>query len=506
MAEITKNHLETDPTPSKLTILEEDINTFSAPLLSKQIDLVPDKLIDIIWTLIQDGVPTISGHLAYAFTTLIYIYFVGHLNQPVLLASVSLGQQFSNVLCFAILCSLDSGFAALASQAFGARNYEKVGIYYQKTLVVYLLTSVPCVFVLLQSDVIFGFLGIENDVVENAVYFIKWMIPDYYILIFCECTKNYLMAQNKFKIQYVLSVVSAILATFYCLIFVTFAQMGIHGLALARICTDLSIAGILILYIKVYKPCEESWIPWTSEALVGLWDYFKEILMIGFPYYVEWQSWEANIILIGILNKTTVMAATGAAFPIIECIYSFVGGLAAAMSVYVGNAAGEGNKAKAKSFIKAGILLNFVQILVWVVLMNIFRYQIAGFITEDESVREVLASLITIYSVVYISDGNQINLTSILRTIGKERTVFLSALAFQTFIGISLGYVIGVKWINDYVGVWIGQGLGSYLMVSYMAYIMYTLDWDYEINRIHMRMKAEEEVERSIEMGMLTSI
>jgi len=282
--------------------------------------------------------------------------------------------------------------------------------------------------------------------------------------------------------------------------------MGIHGLALARICTDLSIAGILILYIKVYKPCEESWIPWTSEALVGLWDYFKEILMIGFPYYVEWQSWEANIILIGILNKTTVMAATGAAFPIIECIYSFVGGLAAAMSVYVGNAAGEGNKAKAKSFIKAGILLNFVQILVWVVLMNIFRHQIAGFITEDESVREVLASLITIYSVVYISDGNQINLTSILRTIGKERTVFLSALAFQTFIGISLGYVIGVKWINDYVGVWIGQGLGSYLMVSYMAYIMYTLDWDYEINRIHMRMKAEEEAERSIEMGMLTSI
>jgi len=509
MAETTKNHLETDPTPSKLTILEEDLdaNTFSAPLLSKHTDLGPDKLIDIVWILIQDGVPTISGHLAYAFTTLIYIYFVGHLNQPILLASVSLGQQFSNVLCFAILCSLDSGFAALASQAFGARNYEKVGIYYQKTLVVYLLTSVPCVLILLQSEAIFGLLGIEDAVVENAVYFVKWMIPDYYILIFCECTKNYLMAQNKFKIQYVISVVSAVLAFVYCLIFVTFFQLEIKGLALARIFTDLSIAFILIGYIKLYNPCQESWIPWTSEALVGLWDYFKEILMIGFPFYVEWQSWEANVILIGLLNKTTVMAATGAAFPIIECIWSFVGGLAATMSVYVGNAAGEGNKERAKSFIKAGIMLNFVQILVWVVIMNVFRHEIAGFITEDGGVREVLASLITIYSVVYLSDGNQINLTSILRTIGKEKVVFSSALLFQTFIGISLGYVIGIRWMNDYVGVWIGQGLGAYLMVSYMAYVMYTLDWDHEIQRIHMKMKLDEEANderrRSIEMYSL---
>ncbi len=484
--------------------------TLENPLLSTQFDLEDetsvqsdsrDSISQKMSILAQDALPTISGHLVYAVTTFIYVYFVGHLNNPLLLAAVSLGQQFSNALCFAILFSLDSGFAALASQAFGAKNHHRVGIYYQKTLIVYALTAIPCTFLLWHGEKVLNFIGIENEVVKITAHYVRWMIPDFYILIINESTKNYLMAQNIFKIQYILSGISSVFACLNCLFFITYAQMGIEGIALARICTDLMMTSVLIGYIKICKPCEESWIPWApAEIIQDLWPYFKQIFLIGFPFYVEWQSWEANVLMIGLLNNTYVMAACGAGFPIIECLWSFFAGLASTMSVYVGNAAGEGNTEKAKTFIKAGFLLNCVLIVGCFIAANILKETIAQFLVDDKEVQEILANLIMIYSIVFISDGNQINLTTILRMIGKEKVVFRSALTFQTVIGISLGYIIGVRWMNSYVGVWIGQGIGAVIMCSFMAYNLITLDWDCEVKRIHKKMITEGEEQMSIEM------
>ena len=48
------------------------------------------------------------------------IYFVGYLNEPVLLAGVGLANSLINVLVFAVTLGLNGALETLVSQSFGA--------------------------------------------------------------------------------------------------------------------------------------------------------------------------------------------------------------------------------------------------------------------------------------------------------------------------------------------------------------------------------------------------
>ena len=47
--------------------------------------------------------PLIFGMLVYLMVMLVNTYYIGHVNDPILLAGVGMGNMLINVLCFAVI-------------------------------------------------------------------------------------------------------------------------------------------------------------------------------------------------------------------------------------------------------------------------------------------------------------------------------------------------------------------------------------------------------------------
>jgi Na+-driven multidrug efflux pump len=55
------------------------------------------------------------------------VFFIGNLNDPVILASVGLGNMMVNVLAFAVTQGLNGALEYYVSNAFGMKHYKECG-------------------------------------------------------------------------------------------------------------------------------------------------------------------------------------------------------------------------------------------------------------------------------------------------------------------------------------------------------------------------------------------
>jgi len=55
------------------------------------------------------------------------VFFIGNLNDPVILASVGLGNMMVNMLAFAVTQGLNGALEYYVSNAFGMKHYKECG-------------------------------------------------------------------------------------------------------------------------------------------------------------------------------------------------------------------------------------------------------------------------------------------------------------------------------------------------------------------------------------------
>lgn len=71
---------------------------------------------------------------------LVNTYYIGQMNDKVLIATLGLSQMLLNVFCFAITNGLNSALETLVSQAYGYGRFEVCGTYlYRGRVIVSLL-------------------------------------------------------------------------------------------------------------------------------------------------------------------------------------------------------------------------------------------------------------------------------------------------------------------------------------------------------------------------------
>ena len=96
--------------------------------------------------------PMIFGMLVYLMVQLTNTFFIGHLNDPVLLAGVGMGNMLINVLCFAVAQGLNGALETFVSQAFGASKYDVCGVYLNRGKFVCSMIMIPIVIIYIFSE------------------------------------------------------------------------------------------------------------------------------------------------------------------------------------------------------------------------------------------------------------------------------------------------------------------------------------------------------------------
>jgi len=64
--------------------------------------VLPETLIGKFWLVIKLAVGPIISMFFYAFVQLVNTYYIGHSNDPTLIAGVGMGNMLINVLAFAV--------------------------------------------------------------------------------------------------------------------------------------------------------------------------------------------------------------------------------------------------------------------------------------------------------------------------------------------------------------------------------------------------------------------
>ena len=97
--------------------------------------------------------------------------------------------------------------------------------------------------------------------------------------------------------------------------------------------------------------------------------------------------------------------------------------------------------------------------------------KVIGFFTDDPAVFATGAVLLAVAAAFQLFDGFQVVATGALRGAGDTRTPMLANLFGHWFIGLPVGYFLGLHLGWGASGVWIGLCIGLILVGAFLAWV-----------------------------------
>jgi MATE family multidrug resistance protein len=102
---------------------------------------------------VRIAVPLIGSFVSLLCTPIVGYVYLGHIDDGgISLAAASLSHLFANMTGVSICAGLLSGFDTLASQAYGAKNFQRVGILFQRSLALMAAVCVPVLALWLNAE------------------------------------------------------------------------------------------------------------------------------------------------------------------------------------------------------------------------------------------------------------------------------------------------------------------------------------------------------------------
>ena len=183
-----KSHLEIAPPQS-----------FSEGLVAEEADLTgfdPNMTISECCQLVAKiALPPIMGNMIQLLVQMITVFFIGRMNDPVLLAAVGLGNMMINVLAFAITQGLNGALEYYVSNAFGQRQYKECGQWLNRGKLVATLALIPVLVMFVNSEAILLKLGQDPDISRVSSIYVCMVIPGVWSQIMFDATKKFHSAQ-----------------------------------------------------------------------------------------------------------------------------------------------------------------------------------------------------------------------------------------------------------------------------------------------------------------------
>ncbi|KAJ6744060.1 MULTIDRUG RESISTANCE PROTEIN [Salix purpurea] len=219
------------------------------------------------------GFPSMLARVSQFGMFVVTQAFIGHVAE-IELAGYALTQIIAVRFANGILLGMSSATETLCGQAFGAKQYDVMGIYLQRSWIVNLVAATLLLPVFIFSAQIFKLLGGDEEIANIAGYISLWFIPILYFFVFSFTTLKFLQSQMKNMIVGWISAASFVLHVFLSWIFVSKLNLGVPGAMSAMIISSwLSIIGQLVYIFCGW--CPLTWKGFTSSSFSDLFPMIK---------------------------------------------------------------------------------------------------------------------------------------------------------------------------------------------------------------------------------------
>lgn len=414
------------------------------------------------------GIPLAAAQLAQSLTTFVDTIMMG------LLGSKTIAAGALGAVTFTILLIVSSAIVAavspLVAEAYGANQTKMVECVVRQGLCLAIIMGIPITLIIFHSKSLLLFLGQDASTVELTEEYLQAIAYGFLPAVAFAVLRNFVSGVSQPRPIMVIVICGTfinIVASYVLM----FGKLGLPALGLAGIAwgSTLSFWSMLIAIIIYIK----------SETTLQKYDVFRnlhqfnrqvfsELLHIGLPIgilaAVETGLFTVTTFLMGSLG-TVALAAHQIALQTASTTFTIALGMSFATTVRVGQEVGQKNVKASRlagyvSISIAGLFMALMGILFWLIPGRIVSLYLDINNPANTAVVTEAKSLLKVAAFFQLADGIQVTALGALRGLKDTRIPVLIGIFAYWCIGLTTGYLLGLKLGFGGVGLWWGLAIG----------------------------------------------
>lgn len=401
------------------------------------------------------------------------------------LAGGALSICFTSITGYSVLVGLASGLEPVCSQAFGSKNWELLSLSLQRMIVIMLTASLPVGLLWLNMERIMVWMGQDREITAMAATYCLYSLPDLVTNAFLQPLRVYLRSQGVTTPMAYCSAAAVVLHVPLNVGVVFGLGLGVRGVAMAQVLTNLNMVLLLVGYLKWSGVCEKTWRGWSMGAVEHLWPLMELALPSCLGICLEWWWYEVITVMAGYLpNPKVTVATTAILIQTTSLMYTVPMALAACVSTRVGNELGAGKPQRAKLAAMVALGCAFMIGLLNVTWTAVLRERWASLFTHDRSVVSLAAAVMPIIGLCELGNCPQTTGCGVLRGTARPaigaRIYLVSFYALGTPVAIALTFFLDVGFSGLFYGLLSAQIACA---ASVLFIVLLRTNWEFEAQR-----------------------
>ncbi|XP_010488661.1 PREDICTED: protein DETOXIFICATION 3 [Camelina sativa] len=473
--------------------------TMEEPFLRQDEQLVPGKatwqsgqLYVELKKVSRLAAPMATVTVAQYLLPVISVMVAGH-NGELQLSGVALATSFTNVSGFSIMFGLVGALETLCGQAYGAKQYEKIGTYTYAAIAsnvpICVLISVLWIYI----EKLLISLGQDPDISRVAGSYALWLIPALFAHAIVIPLTRFLLAQGLVLPLLYTTLTTLLFHIPVCWALVFGFGLESNGAAMAIGVSFWFYAVMLSCYVRFSSSCKKTR-GFISEDFVSC---VKQFFQYGVPSAamtcLEWWLFELLILCSGLLpNPKLETSVLSICLTTASLHYVIPAGVAAAVSTRVSNKLGAGIPQVARVSVLAGLCLWLVESALFTTLLFTFRNIIGYAFSNSKEVVDYVAELSPLLCLSFILDSFTAVLNGVARGSGWQHIGALNNVVAYYLVGAPVGIYLAFSRELNGKGLWCGVVVGSAVQAIILTIVTASINWKEQAEKARKRIVSAE--------------
>ncbi|CAN6359239.1 unnamed protein product [Urochloa humidicola] len=418
---------------------------------------------------------------------------VGHLPGVLPLSASAIATSLATVSGFSLLIGMASGLETLCGQAYGAKQYDKLGMHTYRAIVTLIVVSIPISLLWVFIGKLLILIGQDPLISKEAGRYIVWLIPGLFAYAINQPLTKFLQSQSLIIPMLWSSIATLLLHIPLCWLLVFKTSLGYIGASLAISLSYWLNVIMLAAYIRYSKSCKETRSHPTIEAFKGVGVFLRLALPSALMLCFEWWSFEILILLSGILpNPELQTSVLSICLTTITLMYTIPYGLGAAASTRVANELGGGNPEGARSAVRVVMCIAVMEAAIITIMLLASQHILGYAFSSDKEVVAYVNAMVPFVCVSVAADGLQGVLSGIARGCGWQHLGAYVNLGSFYLVGIPTALLLGFVLKMEGKGLWMGISCGSMVQFLLLAVITFFSNWQKMSDKARERVFSDE--------------
>ncbi|KAK9066926.1 hypothetical protein SSX86_014250 [Deinandra increscens subsp. villosa] len=395
-----------------------------------------------------------------------------------------------------------SALETLCGQAYGAKQYHKLGAYTYGAMISLTLVCVPISILWVHVDKLLILIGQDPLISEKARKFSVWLIPTLFPYSILQLFTRYLLSQSLIFPMLWSSVVVLVLHVPICWALVFKLGFGAAGAALAiGISYTLNVI-FLGFYLYYSEACEKTRITFSVSGFKSSREFIHFAIPSAVMICLEWWSYEIVALLSGLLPnpqlETSVLSICLTVSALHYYIpYSFGAAARFALNPFdvsrhrvsqtnnmlfcstrVSNELGAGNPQAAKTALLAITGLGAVEVVIAVTTLFCSRSILGYAFGNEQELVNYVKDITLLLCFTIFADTIQAILSGVARGSGWQHIGAYINLGSYYLVGIPMALVLGFVVNLKGKGLWSGLVVGSIVQCILLTLISCSTNWE----------------------------